>query len=89
MNKLIETELVDETIEAYVDWQEERASVWDAYERWTCAPPDDAVFAFAAYKAALDREERAGDAYADLTARMTAALSVPQAIPAVGQYARP
>jgi hypothetical protein len=89
MNKVIDTELVDETIDAYVDWQEERASVWDAYERWTCAHPEDAVFAFAAYQAALDREERAGDEYADLSTRMAAALPAPGAIPADTQYVRP
>jgi hypothetical protein len=89
MNKLIETELVNETIDAYVDWREERASVWDAYERWTCALPKDAVFAFAAYQAALDREERAGDVYADLTTRMAAALPAPEAIPAHAEYVRP
>jgi hypothetical protein len=34
--------------------------------RWTCAPPAQALFAFAAYQAALDREERAADVHAGL-----------------------
>ena len=88
MNKLIDTELVDETIDAYVDWREERASVWDAYERWTCAHPGDAVFAFAAYQAALDREQQAAYAYADRTTRMAAALPVVEAISTETQYVR-
>jgi hypothetical protein len=77
MSKLIDRELVDETIDAYVDWRAERASVWDAYERWTCAHSEDAAFAFAAYQAALDREEQAGNAYADLSTRMAATLPAP------------
>ena len=59
-------------LEAYVDWREECAGVWDAYERWARAPKIDAAGAFSAYRAALDREECASHVYADLLARIGA-----------------
>ena len=64
-------QLVDEAIEAYVYWREECAAVRDAYERWGHAPRIDAAGTFSAYRAALDREECASHAYADLLARIT------------------
>jgi hypothetical protein len=64
MNALQRTELVDDAIDAYVDWREECRFVWDAYRRWSSACRADAALAFAAYAAALDREERAAAAYA-------------------------
>ena len=66
MNELIDKPLVDEAIEAYVDWREERSTVWDAYARWTNAPVADSPLAFSAYQAALDREECAAHVYAEL-----------------------
>jgi hypothetical protein len=66
MKEQVDKQLVDEAIEAYVDWREECAEVWDAYERWARAPKIDAAGAFSAYRAALDREECASHAYADL-----------------------
>jgi len=71
MNEQVDKQLVDEAMDAYVDWREECAGVWDAYERWTRAPRIDAACAFSAYRAALDREECASHAYADLLARIT------------------
>ena len=71
MNEQVDNQLVDEAIGAYVDWREESAGVWDAYERWARAPRVDAAGAFSAYRAALDREECASHAYADLLARIT------------------
>ena len=59
-------QLLDAAIDAYVDWREECVEVWDAYERWAHAPNIDAAGAFAAYGAALDREESASRAYAEL-----------------------
>jgi prenyltransferase beta subunit len=49
----------DEVTEAYLDWIEECIDVQGAYESWIDAPATDAALAFAAYHAALDREERA------------------------------
>jgi hypothetical protein len=73
MNELIDKRLADDAVDAYVDWREERATVWDAYARWTSAPVPDSLLAFSAYRAALDREERAAHVYAELMTRMSVA----------------
>jgi hypothetical protein len=65
-------QLLDEAVDAYVDWREESAEVWGAYERWRHAPAADAPFAFSAYCAAVDREERASHVYAELMTRAAA-----------------
>lgn len=62
----------DALVELYVDWREECVSVRAAYERWDNAPVGERQTAFVAYHAALDREERASDVYAELVARVTA-----------------
>jgi hypothetical protein len=72
MKRQVDKQLVDEAIEAYVDWREECAAVWDAFDRWARARGVDAAAAFSAYRAALDREECASHAYADLSARIAA-----------------
>jgi hypothetical protein len=61
--------LGDALIDLYVEWREECAAVRVAYERWRDAPTDETADAFAAYNAALDREERAGNVYAALVRR--------------------
>ena len=33
MNELGDKRLVDEAVDAYADWRDERACVWDAYAR--------------------------------------------------------
>jgi hypothetical protein len=45
--------------DAYVDWLQESAAVRATYERWSTAVAADVALAFAAYRAALDREEHA------------------------------
>ena len=77
MNELLDKRLVDEAIDAYVDWREERASVWDAYFRWTSAEVADSRLAFSAYRAALDREERAAHVYAELMTRASVSAHLP------------
>lgn len=62
--------LVDDAMDAYVDWREECISVAEAYRRWESAPAADSRLAFAGYTAALDREEAAGERYAGLIARV-------------------
>ena len=52
-------------MEIYVDWREESAALEDAYRRWSTAPEHDRALAFAAFKAALDREEQASIVYRD------------------------
>jgi hypothetical protein len=64
------TLLVDDAIDAYVDWREECLFVWDAYVRWSEARQADGALAFAAYAAALDREERACAWYAGRLGRL-------------------
>jgi hypothetical protein len=62
--------LVDAAMDAYLDWREECFAVSDAYGWWTAADPADAALAFRGYVAALDREERASEVYADLILRV-------------------
>jgi hypothetical protein len=54
---------------AYADWQWRSAAVWAAYERWTAAGAGPkGSLEFAAYRVALDLEERACRRYMDLSA---------------------
>ena len=62
--------MVDEAMDAYVDWREECVRVSDAYDRWLSAVRADTGLAFRAYTAALDREERASQVYAELIRRL-------------------
>jgi hypothetical protein len=55
----IPRELTDDMIDAFVDWQEECLFLEDAYDLWTSASPASRDLAFAAYRAALDREQQA------------------------------
>jgi hypothetical protein len=50
---------VDAYIESYVRWREECEDLWDAYDRWVVCGRLDRDLAFRAYRAALDREEKA------------------------------
>ena len=59
--------LADDFLESYVCWREECAEVRGAYERWQGVEPPDRALAFAAYRAALDREERAAGVFRDRT----------------------
>ena len=65
--------LGDALIDLYVDWREECSAVQLAYEGWREASDDGRDTAFAAYNAALDREERASDIYAALIRQATPA----------------
>jgi hypothetical protein len=53
----------DDFIESYVSWREACHAVAAAYLRWTRSPRHDRRVAFAAYQAALEREDRAADAH--------------------------
>ena len=63
-------QLVDEAMDAYIDWREECIAVSDAYAGWVAAEATDAALAFGVYTAALDREERASQVYAGLIRRV-------------------
>ena len=71
-----ERRLADALIDLYVAWREECSAVQLAYEQWREAAREDREAAFAAYTAALDREELASDMYAARLRR--AAPPVPQ-----------
>ena len=60
--------LRDEIIDLYLDWREEAAAVADAYALWADATADDEAARFAAFTAAIDREEAAARSYADVLA---------------------
>jgi hypothetical protein len=68
MNALRRKRLVDEVIEAYIDWRETCVRVDDAY-RWSSETGPYARVAFGLYVAALDAEERAAEVYAELVRR--------------------
>ena len=61
-----QSQVVDDVVLAYVEWREESAAVWDAYDRWESASAEEKLPADAAYRAALDREEAAAKLYAEL-----------------------
>jgi hypothetical protein len=61
--------LRDEIIDLYLDWREEAAAASDAYARWSGASAGEEGRSFAAYTAALDREEAAARHYADVLAK--------------------
>jgi hypothetical protein len=59
-------ELVDDTLDAYIEWREKCAAVRDAYRRWAIAPVSRETGAFLEYVATLDNEEHAANLYAQL-----------------------
>jgi hypothetical protein len=56
---------VDELLDCYLSWREECHAVRLAYRRWTDSARAEDSLAYAAYVAALDREERAACTYAE------------------------
>ncbi|MGZ4288842.1 MAG: hypothetical protein ACXVW5_32295 [Solirubrobacteraceae bacterium] len=56
-------DLVDEMLERYIIWREQRTGVQDAYATWRGAAAHDRERAFHAYAAALDREQLAAEEY--------------------------
>jgi hypothetical protein len=68
-------DLIDRLMDMYVEWREECVALWDAHERWKRATAGDRQLAFAAYRAALDREEWACHVYQDHVSRITPALT--------------
>ena len=69
MPEQIHHNLIDDVMDAYIDWRHHSADVDDAYQRWTGAVSADTALAFSAYQAALDREELASRSYARLILR--------------------
>ena len=69
MKRRIDQQLIDEAFDAYLQWRDECAEVWHAYRRWGGARGRDARKRFWAYRAALEREERAALLYGQLLSR--------------------
>jgi hypothetical protein len=65
------SEVIDGLMDLYVDWREESFGVQLAYDRWTRGSADDREVAFAAYRAALEREESACRAFSERICRVT------------------
>jgi hypothetical protein len=63
---------VDRFVVAYVEWREEFIAARDAYSRCDMTRGHAARHAFAAYFAALDREERAAAEYASCVEQVSA-----------------
>jgi hypothetical protein len=55
----VPSRLTDDFLESYLCWREESGAVRQAYVLWEDAARPDRAVAFAAYGAALDREETA------------------------------
>ena len=58
--------LLDAAHDAYADWADESLAVERHYARWRDATSRERALAFAGYAAALEREERAAQVYADM-----------------------
>lgn len=76
MSDLSDKRLIDDAFDAYIDWRDDSAEVWDAYDRWMAARRDDSGPAFSAYQDALDREERASRVYAGFVTQMMTRVPV-------------
>jgi hypothetical protein len=61
--------IADSIRSAYGEWQWRSAAVWAAYERWSSGRSSDPTLDFAAYRVALDLEERACRRYMELASR--------------------
>lgn len=61
----VRPDLVDRLIELYCDWRTSCMEVQAAYERFSDASPSERAAAFAAYQAAVDREQSACESYAE------------------------
>jgi hypothetical protein len=66
MNTLSRKPLIDQVIEAYVDWREACLQVNDRYRSWASETGPNGRDAFGRYVAALDAEGQAADVYAEL-----------------------
>jgi hypothetical protein len=57
--------LVDEVLRCYVAWRNECETARAGYEAWCSGAEEERTIRFAAYNAAVDREERAARCYAE------------------------
>ena len=71
MTTTIDKRIVDEVMEAYVDWREQSVAVQDAYDRWARAPRSQSAAAFMDYQVALECEEWSSLDYAAQLGRLS------------------
>jgi hypothetical protein len=63
-------QLIDEMLARYLDWRAAAEAVDAAYRVWSRAAQAEGALAFAAYGAAVDREERAATVYRSVIDRI-------------------
>jgi hypothetical protein len=73
----VRDQLIDEAFARYLDWLAESEAVTAAYGVWSRAAGTDGALPFAAYGAALDREERAAIVYRSVIDRIERPLGKP------------
>ena len=76
--------LIDAVLDGYIAWREENAAVEAAYRKWLGAEREERALAFAAYSAALDREEYAAAEYQRLIERAERQLPIDELRRVVG-----
>ena len=64
--------VADEFFESYLRWREASEDLSTAYEQWGSCEPSQRMFRFEAYRAALEREERAARVHSHLAERLHA-----------------
>lgn len=64
---------IDALIDSYVEWREECETVETAYGRWAQSERSEYGLAYTAYRAALDREEKAAAVYRLAATRLVGA----------------
>jgi hypothetical protein len=64
--------VADEFFDSYLRWREASEDLRTAYEQWGSCEPSQRIFRFEAYRAALEREERAARVHSHLAARLHA-----------------
>lgn len=70
LDQWVRDQLIDDAFARYLDWLAESEAVNAAYGMWSRAPRTEAALPFAAYGAALDREERAATVYRSVIDRI-------------------
>jgi hypothetical protein len=70
LDPLVRNRVLDEAFERYLDWRTESEAVREAYRVWSTASSGEGALPFAAYGAALDREQRAATLYGSVIERV-------------------
>ena len=68
---------VDALFDTYLEWRDESKAVERAYERWTESEGGERHLAYAVYRAALEREEKAADVYEVAAMELVGAVREP------------